>query len=361
MTSLPERHVMVQAMLESNPLFEGVFFTAVKTTRIFCRPTCPARKPRPENVEFYAKAEDAMTAGYRPCKRCTPLQLKGDAPAEVQTLLQEMEKAPQKRWSDAELQQSGLDPVFLRRWFKTHYGMTFHAYARARRLGKALGQLEQGESIDAAALDHGYQSLSGFRDAFQHHVGTQPGKSKDARVLVFSRILTPLGPMLALAEDRGVVLLEFTDRPALPAELEELKGRYGYSILPGAHPHLSRLDAELQAYFAGQLLRFTVPLHMPGTDFQQKVWRALLDVPHGETRTYGELARQMGQPLASRAVGRANGQNRLAIVVPCHRIVGAGGDLTGYGGGIPRKEHLLKLEKKALEQPTLFSEGAVSA
>lgn len=359
MTALPARQLMVQAMLDSNPAYEGVFFTAVKTTRIFCRPTCSARKPRPENVEFYATAVDALTAGYRPCLRCTPLQLKGDAPPEIQNFLKNVEQHPEKRWSDADVQEQGLDPVQLRRWFKSHYGMTFHTYARARRVGVALGRIAQGETIDGAALDHGYQSVSGFREAFQQHVGTAPGKSSEAKVLLFTRLLTPLGPMLALAEDQGVVLLEFTDRPALPAELEELQKKYGYRLLPGAHGHLELLQQELQAYFAGTLHHFTVPVHMPGTAFQQKVWKALKNIPWGETRTYGQLAAEIGQPAASRAVGRANGQNRLAIVVPCHRIVGLNGALTGYGGGLPRKEQLLKLESGAAKpmsgQQKLFS------
>jgi AraC family transcriptional regulator of adaptative response/methylated-DNA-[protein]-cysteine methyltransferase len=338
---------MIRAMLTCDAAYEGVFYTAVKTTGIFCRPTCTARKPKPENVVFHRTAEDALTAGFRPCKRCRPLDVKGAPPDWVTALLKDVEEAPARRWTDEDLVARAVDPVRLRRWFKEQFGMTFHAYVRARRLGLALGSMGAGESIDGAAYDHGYESVSGFREAFRLTLGTTPGRSRTASLMLYSRILTPLGPMIAMAEERGLSLLEFTDRPALPAEIEELRTRYGYATVPGRNPHLERIEHELGEYFAGRLQRFGVPLRLPGTEFQQEVWSALQAVPFGETRSYGELARTLGRPGASRAVGRANGQNRVAIVVPCHRIVGADGSLTGYGGGQPRKDFLLKLERHA--------------
>ncbi|HZH53130.1 MAG TPA: trifunctional transcriptional activator/DNA repair protein Ada/methylated-DNA--[protein]-cysteine S-methyltransferase [Microvirga sp.] len=345
-SQLPPRSEMVRAMLTCDAAFDGVFYTAVKTTGIFCRPTCTARKPKPENVVFHRTAEDALTAGFRPCKRCRPLEPKGAAPDWVAVLLREVEAAPARRWTDEDLAARAIEPVRLRRWFKENFGMTFHAYVRARRLGLALGSIGAGESIDGAAYDHGYESLSGFRDAFRQTLGTTPGRGREMTLMQYARILTPLGPMIAMAEERGLSLLEFTDRPALPAEIEELKERYGYAVAPGRNRHLDRIEQELGEYFAGRLTRFGTPLWLPGTEFQQEVWSALQRVPFGETRSYGELARIVGRPGASRAVGRANGQNRVAIVVPCHRIVGADGSLTGYGGGQPRKDFLLKLERR---------------
>lgn len=337
---------MVRAMLTSDAAYEGVFYTAVKTTGIFCRPTCTARKPKPENVVFHRTAEDALTAGFRPCKRCRPLDAKGAAPDWVAGLLKEVEAAPSRRWTDEDLAARAIEPARLRRWFKDNFGMTFHAWLRARRLGQALGSIGAGETIDAAAYDHGYESLSGFREAFRQTIGTTPGRSRTAILMVYRRILTPLGPMIAMAEERGLSLLEFTDRPALPAEIEELRGRYGYAIAPGESPHLGHVERELEEYFAGRLTAFTVPLRLPGTAFQQEVWAGLRQIPFGETRSYGELASILGRPGASRAVGRANGQNRVSIIVPCHRIIGADGSLTGYGGGQPRKDFLLKLERR---------------
>ncbi|MCB5176152.1 bifunctional transcriptional activator/DNA repair enzyme AdaA [Microvirga lenta] len=345
-SSLPPTSEMVRAMLTCDAAYEGVFYTAVKTTGIFCRPTCTARKPKPENVVFHRTAEDALTAGFRPCKRCRPLDVKGAAPDWVAALLKEVEAEPSRRWTDEDLVARAIDPVRLRRWFKEQFGMTFHAYVRARRLGAALGSIGAGESIDGAAYDHGYESVSGFRDAFRQTIGTTPGRSRSKALMLYARILTPLGPMIAMAEERGLSMLEFTDRPALPAEIEELRGRYGYAITPGRNGHLDRIERELEQYFAGTLTVFEVALWLPGTAFQQEVWTALQAVPFGETRSYGELAASLGRPGASRAVGRANGQNRVSIVVPCHRIVGADGSLTGYGGGQPRKDFLLKLERR---------------
>jgi AraC family transcriptional regulator, regulatory protein of adaptative response / methylated-DNA-[protein]-cysteine methyltransferase len=346
-SQLPPANEMIRAMLDCDPMYEGVFYTAVKTTGIFCRPTCTAKKPKPENVVFHRTAEDALTAGFRPCKRCRPLDAKGIAPDWVETLLEAVERAPGKRWTDEDLSARQVDTVRLRRWFKEHFGMTFHAYVRAKRLGLALGSISEGVTIDGAALDHGYESVSGFRDAFRRNLGTTPGRIQSVSLMLYSRILTPLGPMIAMAEERGLSLLEFTDRPALPAEIEELKSRYGYAIAPGRNAHLERIEDELARYFAGDLQAFGVPLWLPGTEFQQAVWSALQDVPFGETRSYGAMAQTIGRPGASRAVGRANGQNRVAIVVPCHRVVGADGSLTGYGGGQPRKDFLIKLERHA--------------
>lgn len=345
-SQLPPVPEMVRAMLASDAAYEGVFYTAVKTTGIFCRPTCTARKPKPENVVFHRTAEDALTAGFRPCKRCRPLDAKGAAPDWVAALLKEVEASPARRWTDEDLAARAIEPARLRRWFKDNFGMTFHAWLRTRRLGQALGSISAGETIDAAAYDNGYESLSGFREAFRQTMGTTPGRSRTASLMVYRRILTPLGPMIAMAEERGLSLLEFTDRPALPAEIEELKGRYGYAIAPGENVHLDRVERELEAYFDGRLTAFSVPLWLPGTPFQQEVWSALQRIPFGETRAYGELAALLNRPGASRAVGRANGQNRVSIVVPCHRIIGADGSLTGYGGGQPRKDFLLKLERR---------------
>ncbi|MBB3145695.1 AraC family transcriptional regulator of adaptative response/methylated-DNA-[protein]-cysteine methyltransferase [Phyllobacterium trifolii] len=166
------------------------------------------------------------------------------------------------------------------------------------------------------------------------------------KTLVRKSIQTPLGPMIAMAGDDGLSLLEFHDRPALPVEVEELEKRYGYSIEPGHNAVLEQIEAELADYFAGKLTGFETPLVLPGMAFQRQIWSTLHAIPYGETRTYGGIARDLGKPGSSRAVGAANGQNRVAIVVPCHRVIGADGSLTGYGGGQRRKRFLLDLEHR---------------
>ncbi|WP_223487461.1 bifunctional transcriptional activator/DNA repair enzyme AdaA [Pseudomonas sp. A-RE-19] len=346
---LPPHAEMVRAMLERDTAYEGVFFTAVKTTGIFCRPSCTARKPKPENVEFFAHADEAMSAGYRACLRCKPLDAAAIAPDWVQRLLKSVDADPELRWTDAQLLVEGIEPLKLRRWFKQHFGMTFHAWLRSRRLGIALGGIKQGESIDNAAFDSGYESLSGFRDAFQKSFHITPGRAAHSEPLLFTRLTTPLGPMIAMAEQRGLVLLEFLDRPALTKEIEELQNRYGYAVAPGHNGHLQQIEEELTQYFAGKRTGFNVPLHLPGSAFARQVWAELMKIPYGQTSTYGAIAAQLGKPGASRAVGMANGQNRLAIILPCHRVIGADGSLTGYGGGQPRKAFLLRLESAAVQ------------
>ena len=162
------------------------------------------------------------------------------------------------------------------------------------------------------------------------------------------RLETPLGPMVAGAIDDGICLLEFSDRPLLPTQLERVRQRLG-TPAPGSHPHLDRLDAQLAEYFAGTRHDFDLPLVLAGTDFQERVWTRLQAIPYGRTISYDELARRAGSPGGSRAAGRANGDNRIAIVVPCHRVIRANGDLGGYGGGLSRKRRLLDLEAGGLQ------------
>jgi AraC family transcriptional regulator of adaptative response/methylated-DNA-[protein]-cysteine methyltransferase len=167
------------------------------------------------------------------------------------------------------------------------------------------------------------------------------------RLVAAATLDTPLGPMLAAATDDGVCLLEFTDRRMLPTQLKIVERRLG-RIVPGRHAHLERLHQQLDAYFAGDLLEFSVPLTAPGSPFDAAVWRELRAIPPGETRSYDGLALSLDRPGAARAVGRANGRNRIAIVIPCHRVIGADGSLTGYGGGLWRKQRLLDLERDAV-------------
>jgi len=215
-----------------------------------------------------------------------------------------------------------------------------------RRLGLALGRLRHGEDLTMVAHDHGYKSLSGFREAFNKVFGDAPGRARDGKRVLITRLLTPLGPMIAGATDEGICLLEFAERRMLETQLQRLSKRLDAVFVPGSNEFTERLDRELQAYFEGKLRDFGVPLVINGTEFQQLSWEALLRIPYGETRSYEEQARAMGRPRAVRAVGHANGDNRIAIVIPCHRVVGADGRLTGYGGGLWRKKALLELEAR---------------
>jgi AraC family transcriptional regulator of adaptative response/methylated-DNA-[protein]-cysteine methyltransferase len=343
--ALPSAEEMYAAVERRDASFEGVFFTAVRTTGVFCRPNCPARTPARENVEFFASARDAIFAGYRPCLRCRPLEPAGAAPEWLRPLLAEIEADPNGRIRDAELRRRGLEPERVRRWFLRHYGMTFQAFQRGARLAGALARLRAGAAVTDTALDSGFESLAGFNEAFQRLLGTAPSRSAGAGLLHARRILTPLGPMIAVASGAGLCLLEFSDRRMLEVQLKRIAKAFRAPLTPAPNAAVEQADEELAAYFRGGLREFTVPLAFAGSEFQRLAWRALQAIPYGETRSYGDQARAIGRPAAVRAVARANGDNPLAIIVPCHRVVGADGQLTGYGGGLWRKRFLLDLEQ----------------
>ena len=257
----------------------------------------------------------------------------------------EVDADPSKRWHDHDIEALGLDPAAVRRWFIANQGLTFHAYARLRRMGMALRQIQHGAAVSEAVVAHGYESESVFREAFTLVFGNPPSAVDRESCIWINRIATPLGSMIMGVSDQGLCLLEFAERRVLDAQLKRLRQRMGRVFLPGDHPLMQHIKIELNGYFDNNLTRFTIPLQAPGTSFQESVWQALREIPYGETRSYAEIAEKIGHSAAVRAVGRANGDNRIAIIIPCHRVVGSDGDLTGYGGGLWRKEYLLTLEQ----------------
>lgn len=339
---------MYQASYEKNSDFEGVFWMAVKTTGIFCRPTCTARKPKPENVEFFDNTKDAIQKGYRPCKVCKPLVNPDETPLDIRKLLIELSENPGLKVKDVDLVERGLQPATVKRWFLKYHGMTFHAFQRMYRINSAFKKLQQGDTIMDVALDNGFESLSGFNESFKNVFGVSPKNSKMEKIVDLKRIETPLGTIIACANENGICMLEFSDRKALPTELKEISKHFDANIVQGENPHFKTLEKELEEYFEGKLKDFTVPLAPVGTDFQKKVWEILRTIPYGTTRSYQQQADILGIPKAVRAVANANGLNKISIIIPCHRVIGTNGTLTGYGGGIWRKQKLLELEKAIL-------------
>ena len=350
MISLPPLQEMERAFQSRDIAYDGVFFLGVRTTGVFCRPSCPARKPLVQNVEYFASARDAIFAGYRPCKRCRPLEINGRPPDWIGQLLARVDQDPGGRLTDADIRAMGVDPARVRRFFIKEYGMTFHAYARGRRMGKALEQIRLGADLDDVALGYGYESHSGFREAFGKTFGRPPGKSKNVDCIVTGMVETPLGPMVIAATSRGVCLVEFTSRRMLEAEFSALRRLLRCAIVPGTNEHLEQLRDELTRYFSGDLMEFRVPLLYPGSAFQQAVWDSVRRIPYGATRSYESLAHELGRPGAARAVGSANGCNRISILIPCHRVLNKDGKLGGYGGGLWRKQALLDLERQTANQ-----------
>jgi AraC family transcriptional regulator of adaptative response/methylated-DNA-[protein]-cysteine methyltransferase len=299
----PDVSFAQETKLELNPMA----FIAVRTTGIFCRPDCPTPPPHPTNVERFERARDALVSGFRPCRRCHPLAGR-DAPEWVRQAVSTVEATPEAA--------SGVDENDrISRWLEREHGITLAGYRRLRRLTPVIRSA---------------------RRARRHRSG--------AHQVVTTLIDTPLGPMLAGATDAGLCLLEFADRPMLPTQLAIVRRRLG-PIVAGHHRDLDQLATELDEYFAGSRTAFEVPIDAPGSPFQQRVWQQLRQIPHGSTASYAALAHELGRSGAARAVGRANGSNRVAIVIPCHRVIAADGGLGGYGGGLDRKRWLLDLER----------------
>ena len=322
--------------------YDGHLFMGVKTTGIFCRPGCPAKLPKFENTAFYDTASDALAAGYRACKRCHPA---GGNSGLIKTLISRVEEHPDKKITKADLMSLGFDPSTVRRQFLSRFGMSFSGYARARRLALAAKTLAKGGTVLEAQLDAGFESPSGFRSAYAKIFGVPPTK-RSADPLFIEWIETPMGRMIAIADDHALYLLEFTNRKNMRRQFERLRRIQNRAVLPGRTKITDQIETELDAYFAGTLSNFSTPLATSGTNFQRQTWAALQTIPHGETRSYAQLAEMIGNPTAVRAVASANANNGLALIIPCHRVIAKDGGLGGYAGGLTRKRQLLDLETK---------------
>ncbi|MEM6842773.1 MAG: methylated-DNA--[protein]-cysteine S-methyltransferase [Bacteroidota bacterium] len=335
-----------RALLARDSKYVGVFYVGVKTTSVFCIATCRARKPKKENVVFYSSFKTALAHGFRPCKVCKPTENAAQPPEEVKRAILLVKGHPTEKISDEKLREEGISPDLVRRWFKKNYGLTFHSFQRMSRINHAYQELKDGKKATAVAFDSGYGSLSGFGYTYKKLLGKAPLRSTNQDMILTNRITTPLGPMLVGATSRGVCLLEFTDRKMLETELRDLQRLLGTRIIVGENQHIAQVRSELAEYFQGSKQKFDVALDAPGTDFQEMVWQSLRQIPFGSTRSYQQQAQEIGRPQAIRAVASANGHNRISIVVPCHRVIGKDGNLTGYGGGLERKRWLLAFERE---------------
>lgn len=338
--------IMYKALIEKDTSFEGVFFTAVKTTGIFCRTSCTARKPKFENVEFFKTTKECILKGYRPCKICNPLEKLNQTPDVYKQIINELAENPALKFKDYDLRKRGIDPGHIRRWFLKNHGITFQAFQRMFRINSAFKKIQNGETITETAYDSGFESLSGFGDSFKNIFGVSPKNGKQQNIIDLRRIETPLGTMITCAVKEGICLLEFSDRKMLETELKTIAKLFNAKIVQGTNKFFDILEAQLDEYFLGERKTFTVPLVTPGTVFQNKVWNALQKIPFGITRSYKEQAAAIECPESIRAVASANGMNRISILIPCHRVIGSDGNLTGYGGGLWRKQYLLDMEKK---------------
>ena len=321
--------------------FDGVFITGVHSTGIYCRPSCPARPPRRENVRFYATPADAEAAGLRACLRCRPDEVSREelAISRAIALLRDADEAVPL---DSLAALAGYSPAHFQRLFKRAVGLSPAAFARALRIERAADALTAGERVTDAVYEAGFGAPSRFYEASQARLGMTPSAWRDGGrgvTIHWGVVATSLGPMLVAATDRGVCRLSFGEDGA------DLAARFPRAALIEGGADFAALFAEVVAAVERPGDSRHIPLDVQGTAFQEAVWQELRRIPAGETRSYAQIAAAIGRPGAVRAVGSANGANNVAVLIPCHRVIQSGGALGGYAYGEAIKRELLAREK----------------
>ncbi|MGN1023558.1 MAG: bifunctional transcriptional activator/DNA repair enzyme AdaA [Lachnospiraceae bacterium] len=342
---------MWKAVKECDAAYDGAFFYGVKTTGIYCRPSCKSKLPRRENVVFFQTREDAEKAGFRPCKRCRPDLIGYDPAADLGARTKELiDRTYHDRLElAADMKQMGVSRKHLTEVFRQQYDITPSQYLLQVRIAAARRLLQDGTGISDAAGMAGYENLSEFYDHFRRQTGMTPARYRQIFARNISRdvLHSPIGDLRIIASQEAVLCVEQAGRER--ADAGETSSQIPADrILSGdaSGALVQDCEAELTEYFAGTRKNFDLPVSPEGTDFQKNVWQCLQQIPYGETRTYGELAAMAGSGKASRAVGMANHCNPVLILIPCHRVIGADGSLTGYAAGIEAKRYLLHLEKE---------------
>lgn len=357
---LPDQKTPQQlSTIEADPRWQQVvqrdrsahgFVYAVKSTGIYCRACCPARRPKFENISFFDTPTAAEAAGYRPCKRCRPEQAGADDKLRliIETTCRLIEGADTTPSLNELALAAGLSPYYFQRQFKAITGLTPKVYAqnyRASRMRDAL--IDKNNNVTQAIYDAGFQSSSRFYDHASDMLGMTPtafkkgGKNME---IYFAVAECSLGSVLVASTHKGICAVTLGDDAQVLVQL--LQDRFPQATLIGGDKRYETHIAAVIAQIENPAQRFNLPLDIQGTVFQQKVWQALREIPEGETISYSELAKRIGQPTANRAVASACGANKIAVIIPCHRVVRTNGDLSGYRWGVERKRALLLKEQR---------------
>ena len=329
---------------------DGRFFYSVRTTGVYCRPSCAARVARPENVAFHASAADAQSAGFRACRRCRPEQLsRGAQQAALITQLCRFIETADPAPSLAELaERAQMSAYHLHRVFKATTGVTPKAYANAQRTRRLRDELGHGSSVTQALYGAGYNSGGHFYADADQVLGMTPTRYRAGGAdteIRFAIGQCSLGAILVARSERGVCAILLGDEPETLAR--ELQDRFPHATLVGGDADFERCVAQVVGFVEAPAVGLDLPLDVRGTAFQQRVWQALRDIPAGHTASYAEIAGRIGAPKAVRAVALACGANALAVAIPCHRVVRSDGALSGYRWGVERKRALLAREAQA--------------
>ena len=350
LTEIVPAEVAWEAVCARDGEHDGSFVFAVVTTGVYCRPSCPARRPLRRNVRFFALGREAERAGFRACKRCKPNEIskaQRDAMA-VAEACRALEAADTPPPLETLARGAGLSAYHFHRIFKAHTGLTPKAYGEAARARRAAALLATEGEVAPAAFGAGFQSLSRFYDAAARRFALAPSAiaaGGAGEVIVTAQARAPLGIVTAGFSRRGIAAIELGADAA--AGLDAVRGRFGRALLVDGGADFEALMGEIVAAIAEPEKAAELPLDIRGTAFEERVWAALRRIPVGTTATYGEIATAIGAPAAHRAVARACGANRIAVAIPCHRVVRADGSLAGYRWGVERKRALIDAEADA--------------
>jgi AraC family transcriptional regulator, regulatory protein of adaptative response / methylated-DNA-[protein]-cysteine methyltransferase len=338
------------AIVARSPAADGTFFYSVRTTGVYCRPSCPARQARPENVRFHASREDAERAGFRPCKRCKPDQssrLERHA-ALVTQACRLIEGSPSVPSLEELAARAGMSVFHFHRVFKSVTGLTPGDYAAAHRGERVRKELGRAATVTAAIYDSGYNSNGRFYGESEQVLGMTPTTYRAGGANAAIRFAIgecSLGSILVARSERGVCAILLGDDP--DALARDLQDRFPRATLIGGDPEFERLVSQVVGFVEAPGIGLDLPLDVRGTAFQQRVWQALREIPAGSTASYTEVARRIGSPRSVRAVAQACAANPLAVAIPCHRVVRTDGGLSGYRWGVERKRVLLQREARA--------------
>jgi AraC family transcriptional regulator of adaptative response/methylated-DNA-[protein]-cysteine methyltransferase len=329
--------------------WDGRVIGAVKSTGIYCKPSCPARRPKRENVEFFPTGAEALAAGYRPCLRCRPDEVGRDREA-VAAAVRLIERAEEPPTLEQLAGAVGYAPHHFQRIFKRDLGVSPAEYGRGLRNRRAAEALNNSERVTDAVYDAGYSGPSGFYSDARQRLGMTPSAWRDGgrgETIRWTTFDSPLGEMLIAATSKGICRLTFDDSE------QSLRRRFPNATIVRDDGGLRELVEGAVTAIERPLAAPDLPIDVAGTAFQEAVWRELRKIPPGETRSYAQIAAAIGQPKAVRAVGTANGDNHVAVLIPCHRVIRSDGSLGGYAGGLHRKRNLLAAEGHLPASPEL--------
>jgi AraC family transcriptional regulator, regulatory protein of adaptative response / methylated-DNA-[protein]-cysteine methyltransferase len=350
MSSSPN-HERWNAVVTRNSAHDGEFVFAVATTGVYCRPSCPARRPRPENVTFFTHPDQAERAGFRACLRCRPRLLSGSPQSDsVKAICRYIEQHLDEATT---LQQLGKafhqSPFHLQRRFKAALGITPREYADSCRMRELKRNLQSGNNVTRAMYDAGYGSSSRLYEKTASQLGMTPDKYRRGAIAAAIRYAcadSPLGRMLIAATDRGICSIQFAQSDN--ELIEGLRREFPFAVRKAYDGELRSWIEALLSKMGGKELNSALPLDIRATAFQRLVWTYLQSIPFGATRSYSDVARAIGKPTASRAVARACATNPVAVAIPCHRVVREDGNISGYRWGVERKKALLQMEQSGV-------------